>query len=125
MSQCRENGAGQTAVQLFWSDGTTDTIQFRSDVHEPPLWMLLLIAFAALGVRGAKPGDLPADKIIKYRSQRSDGGKSQQNTGPETNNKDIRFNPDSAVEGETKSKAQVFRCEGNGSVPLRKLQVAV
>jgi len=36
-----------------------------------------------------------------------------------------QLNPDSAVEGETKGKAQVFRCEGTGSVPLRKLRAPV
>ncbi len=47
-----ENGAIQTAAQLFWSDGTIDAIQFQSGIPEPPSWMLLLLAFLALGVVG-------------------------------------------------------------------------
>jgi hypothetical protein len=46
----RETGGVQTAFQLFWSDGTVDTIQFQSGIAEPPSWTLLLIAFAALQV---------------------------------------------------------------------------
>jgi hypothetical protein len=38
---------------------------------------------------------------------------------------DLQLNPDSAVEGETSDEAQAFRCEVNGSVPLRNLQAAV
>jgi hypothetical protein len=43
-----ENGAVQTAFQLFWSNGTIDTIQFQSDVPQPASWLLLLGGLATL-----------------------------------------------------------------------------
>jgi len=47
-----ETGGVQTAFQLFWSNGTVDTIQFQSDVPvpEPASWLLLLMGFVALGI---------------------------------------------------------------------------
>jgi len=45
-----ETGGVQTAFQLFWSDGTVDTIQFQSDVPGPPSWLLLLVGSVAMSV---------------------------------------------------------------------------
>ncbi len=55
-----ETGAVQTAFQLFWSNGTVDTIQFQSEVPELPSIILLAIGMA-LGA--------PL-KIMKYRAKR-------------------------------------------------------
>ncbi len=44
-----ETGGVQTAFQLFWSNGTVDTIQFQSDVPGPTSWPLLFMGFVALG----------------------------------------------------------------------------
>lgn len=45
-----ETGALQTAFQLFWSDGTLDTIQFQSGIPEPASWLLLFVGFVALEI---------------------------------------------------------------------------
>jgi hypothetical protein len=47
-----EDGTVQTAFQLFWSDGTVDTIQFQSDVvPEPATWLLVVAGLASLVAR--------------------------------------------------------------------------
>ena len=59
-----ETGGVQTAFQLFWNDGTVDTIQFQSGIAEPPSWTLLLIAFAALQVRWLRVNFPGSDSML-------------------------------------------------------------
>lgn len=51
--QIAETGQVQPVFSVTWSNGTTDTIQFASDVDTPEPASLILLATGLLGVAGA------------------------------------------------------------------------